>query len=57
VLTFVRTDPNAPKPKGISVLMIPTNLAGVTRRPFASACDPDDLDFNEVFFNDAQRSR
>jgi alkylation response protein AidB-like acyl-CoA dehydrogenase len=36
------------------VLMIPTNLPGVTRRPFASACDPDDLDFNEVFFNDVR---
>jgi alkylation response protein AidB-like acyl-CoA dehydrogenase len=52
LLTFVRTDPNAPKHKGISALMIPTDLEGVVRRPFASACDPDDLDFNEVFFND-----
>ena len=31
--------------------MIPTDLPGVVRRPFASACDQDDLDFNEVFFN------
>ena len=54
VLTFVRTDPNAPKHKGISVLMIPTDLPGVVRRPFASACGPDDLDFNEVFFNDVR---
>jgi alkylation response protein AidB-like acyl-CoA dehydrogenase len=52
LLTLVRTDPNAPKHKGISVLMIPTDLPGVVRRPFASACDQDDLDFNEVFFND-----
>ena len=54
LLTFVRTDPNAPKHKGISVLMIPTDLPGVVRRPFASACDQDDLDFNEVFFNDVR---
>jgi alkylation response protein AidB-like acyl-CoA dehydrogenase len=54
LLTFVRTDPNAPKHKGISVLMIPTDLPGVVRRPFASVCDQDDLDFNEVFFNDVR---
>jgi alkylation response protein AidB-like acyl-CoA dehydrogenase len=54
LLTFVRTDPNAPKHKGISALMIPTDLEGVVRRPFASACDRDDLDFNEVFFNDVR---
>jgi alkylation response protein AidB-like acyl-CoA dehydrogenase len=54
LLAFVRTDPNAPKHKGISALMIPTDLEGVVRRPFASACDRDDLDFNEVFFNDVR---
>jgi alkylation response protein AidB-like acyl-CoA dehydrogenase len=54
LLTFVRTDPNAPKHTGISALMIPTDLPGVVRRPFASACDQDDLDFNEVFFNDVR---
>ncbi len=52
ILTFVRTDPEAAKHRGISVLMIPTDLPGVTRRPFASAADADDLDFNEVFFTD-----
>ncbi|WP_067693680.1 acyl-CoA dehydrogenase family protein [Nocardia jejuensis] len=54
LLTFVRTDPDAPKHKGISVLLIPTDTPGVTRRPFASACAPDDLDFNEVFFEDVR---
>ena len=54
LLTFVRTDPDAPKHKGISALMNPTDLDGVVRRPFASACDATDLDFNEVFFNDAR---
>jgi alkylation response protein AidB-like acyl-CoA dehydrogenase len=54
LLTFVRTDPDAPKPKGISVLLIPTDSPGVTRRPFASASDREDLDFNEVFFTDVR---
>jgi alkylation response protein AidB-like acyl-CoA dehydrogenase len=54
LLTFVRTDPNASKHKGISALMIPTDLPGVIRRPFAPACDQDDLDFNEVFFSDVR---
>ncbi|MBF6207998.1 acyl-CoA dehydrogenase family protein [Streptomyces gardneri] len=50
LLTFVRTDPAAPKHRGISVLLIPTDLPGVTRRPFPSVCSPDDFDFNEVYF-------
>ncbi len=54
LLTFVRTDPNAPKHKGISVLLIPTDTPGVVRRPFASVCDSDEVDFNEVFFTDVR---
>ena len=54
LLTFVRTDPDAPKHKGISVLLIPTDTPGVTRRPFASVCAEDDFDFNEVFFTDVR---
>ena len=54
ILAFVRTDPNAPKHKGISVLVIPTDIEGVVCRPFASLCDREDLDFNEVFFSDAK---
>jgi alkylation response protein AidB-like acyl-CoA dehydrogenase len=54
LLTFVRTDPDAPKHKGISVLLIPTDSPGVTRRPFASASDREDTDFNEVFFSDVR---
>jgi alkylation response protein AidB-like acyl-CoA dehydrogenase len=54
LLTFVRTDMKGPKHKGISVLLIPTDTPGVTRRPFGSASDRDDLDFNEVFFTDAR---
>ncbi|KDF01289.1 acyl-CoA dehydrogenase [Mycolicibacterium aromaticivorans JS19b1 = JCM 16368] len=54
LLTFVRTDPDAPKHKGISVLLIPTDLPGVVCRPFASICGIDDKDFNEVFFTDVR---
>lgn len=54
LLTFVRTDPKAPKHKGISVLLIPTDTPGVVRRPFASMCDSEEVDFNEVFFTDAR---
>jgi alkylation response protein AidB-like acyl-CoA dehydrogenase len=54
LLTFVRTDPKAPKHKGISVLLIPTDTPGVVRRPFASMCDSEEIDFNEVFFTDAR---
>ncbi|GAB2831494.1 acyl-CoA dehydrogenase family protein [Actinocorallia aurea] len=54
LLTFVRTDPDVPKHKGISVLIIPTDLPGVTRRPFGSIAGRDDLDFNEVFFEDVR---
>ena len=50
LLTFVRTDPAAPKHKGISALLIPTDTPGVARRPFAAVYDRDSLDFNEVFF-------
>jgi alkylation response protein AidB-like acyl-CoA dehydrogenase len=57
ILTFVRTDPDAPKHKGISVLLIPTGAEGVVRRPFGSLTSPDDLDFNEVFFTDVRVPR
>ncbi len=54
LLTFVRTDPEAPKHKGISVLLIPTDTPGVECRPFAYVYDRDHLDFNEVFFTDVR---
>jgi alkylation response protein AidB-like acyl-CoA dehydrogenase len=54
LLTFVRTDPDAPKHRGISALLIPTDTPGVVRRPFASVGDIDDVDFNEVFFTDVR---
>lgn len=52
ILTFVRTDPDAAKHAGLSALLIPTDLDGVTRRPFGSIVGPNERDFNEVFFDD-----
>lgn len=52
IFAFVRTDPEATKHRGISVLLVPTDSPGLTRRPFGSIVSPDDLDFNEVFFDD-----
>ena len=54
LLAFVRTDPDAPKHKGISALIIPTDAPGVVCRPFADLCGEENLDFNEVFFTDAR---
>ncbi|HWT47023.1 MAG TPA: acyl-CoA dehydrogenase family protein [Mycobacterium sp.] len=54
LLTFVRTNPDVPKHKGISALVIPTDTPGIVRRPFPSICSIDDLDFNEVFFTDVR---
>jgi len=53
-LCFVRTDPNVPKHKGISALIIDTTAPGVERRPFPELSDPDWHDFNEVFFTDVR---
>ncbi|GAB3037877.1 acyl-CoA dehydrogenase family protein [Mycobacterium bourgelatii] len=54
LLTFVRTDPDAPKHKGISALIIPTKTQGLVCRPFADVASRDNLDFNEVFFDDVR---
>ncbi len=53
-LCFVRTDPSAPKHKGISALIIDTTSPGVERRPFPDLSDNEFCDFNEVFFSDVR---
>ncbi len=57
LLVFVRTDPDAPKHKGISALIVDTTTPGVTRRPFADITGIGHKDFNEVFFDDARVPR
>ena len=51
-LCFVRTDPSAPKHKGISALIIDMRTPGIECRPFPELSEPDYYDFNEVFFTD-----
>jgi alkylation response protein AidB-like acyl-CoA dehydrogenase len=51
---FVRTEPEAPKHKGISVLIIDMKTEGITCRPLPELTDPSHADFNEVFFDNVR---
>ena len=53
-LCFVRTDPDVPKHKGISALIIDMRSPGITCRPLPELTEPDFADFNEVFFTDVE---
>ena len=53
-LCFVRTDPEAPKHRGISALIIDMGTPGITCRPLPELTDPHHVDFNEVFFTDVE---
>ncbi len=49
---FCRTDPDAPKHKGISILLVPMDTPGVTVRPLPELVHRDRPDLNEVFLTD-----
>lgn len=53
-LLFVRTDPDAPKHRGISVLIVDMAREGITCRPLPELTSPDHADFDEVFFEDVE---
>jgi alkylation response protein AidB-like acyl-CoA dehydrogenase len=50
----VRTDPEAPKHRGISVIMVPIDLPGIEVRPLITW---DDFRTNETFFTDVRVPR
>jgi alkylation response protein AidB-like acyl-CoA dehydrogenase len=49
---FCRTDPDAPKHKGISVLLVDMATPGITVRPLAQIAKPEHPDLTEVFLTD-----
>ena len=53
-LCFVRTNPDAPKHKGISALIVDMRTSGIEVRPLPELTDPTYADFNEVFFTDVE---
>ena len=52
IFVLTRTDPNAPKHKGISFLLVPMRQPGVEVRPIKMISG--ESEFNEVFFTDAR---
>jgi alkylation response protein AidB-like acyl-CoA dehydrogenase len=54
IFTLVRTDPDAPKHRGLSFLLVPLDQEGVSVRPIRHATGG--TDFCEVFFDGARTS-
>ncbi|GGU14946.1 acyl-CoA dehydrogenase family protein [Nocardioides albus] len=51
IFVLVRTDPDAPKHRGLTLLACPLDQPGVERRPIKQISG--EADFNETFFTDA----
>ena len=51
---FCRTDPDVPKHKGISILLVPMDTPGITVRPLPEIVHPQHPDLNEVFLDDVR---
>jgi alkylation response protein AidB-like acyl-CoA dehydrogenase len=49
---FCRTDTEAPKHKGISIVLVDMKTPGITVRPLPEIIHPEHPDLNEVFFDD-----
>ncbi len=54
---FVRTDPEASKHRGISVLIIDMKTPGIDVRPLPELTSPEHADFSEVFFDGVEVPR
>jgi alkylation response protein AidB-like acyl-CoA dehydrogenase len=54
IFLLARTDPEAPKHKGLSLLLVPMDRPGVVVRPIVNAAGHSS--FSEVFFTDARTS-
>lgn len=52
IFVLARTDPEAPKHKGLSMLLVPVDQPGVIVRPIVNAAGHES--FSEVFFTDAR---
>src|SRR5580700_5778786 len=53
-MCYVRTDPEAPKHRGISVVIVDMTTPGIVCRPLPELTDKHHIDFNEVFFSDVE---
>jgi alkylation response protein AidB-like acyl-CoA dehydrogenase len=51
---FCRTEPDEPKHRGISILLVPMDTPGITVRPLPEIVHPDDPDLNEVFLSEVR---
>ena len=55
IFVVARTDPDVPKHRGLTFLLVPMDQPGVEIRPIAMLSG--ESEFNEVFFNDARTAR
>src|SRR5690606_35761279 len=55
IFVLARTDPDVPKHRGLSFLLVPMDQPGVEVRPIKMLSG--DSEFNEVFFTDATTPR
>jgi alkylation response protein AidB-like acyl-CoA dehydrogenase len=51
---FCRTDPEATKHKGLSIVLVPMDTPGITVRPLPEIVHPEHPDLNEVFLDDVR---
>ncbi len=50
-LLFCRTEPDEPKHRGLSIVLLPMDTPGITVRPLPEIVHPEDPDLSEVFLD------